>query len=158
MPVPLAGPGPDPTQHPNWLAEPSNSLVADELLRFSDLPSALALPQHHRIPTRLLDWTRNPMAAAFFAVEPLRAPENGARIVVWAIHKRHANDVATEGVTFPNAPNNAPWIDPTVAIVRPSTRDNPFLAAQAGLILPLANRDGGRPGPGRDGGVRSTEA
>lgn len=55
MPVPLSGPGPDPEQDPNWLADPANPLVGDELLRFSDLPAALALAQHHRIPTRLLD-------------------------------------------------------------------------------------------------------
>jgi hypothetical protein len=138
MPVPLAGPGPDTTQDPNWLAEPHSPLVGDELLRFSDLPAALALAQHHRIPTRLLDWTRNPMAAAFFAVEPLREPVEGAKLVVWGLHKRHAEDVATEGVNFPNAPNGAPRFDPCIAIVRPSTRDNPFLAAQAGLFTTVS--------------------
>jgi hypothetical protein len=139
MAVPLAGPGPDPTQDSNWLADPSKPLVGDELLRFSDLPSALALAQHHGIPTRLLDWTRNSMAAGYFAIEPIREPEEGNSVVVWALHKRNARNVFVEGVSFPNAPNGAPRLDPHIAIVRPSTRDNPFLAAQAGLFTSISS-------------------
>lgn len=138
MSVPLMGLPPDPTQDPNWLADAKNPLFGDEMLRFSDLPAALALAQHHQIPTRLLDWTRAPMAAAFFAVEPLLEPILGASLVVWALHKRHARDVATEGISFPNAPHDSPRFDPSITVYRPSTRDNPFLAAQEGLFTTIA--------------------
>jgi len=136
MNVPLAGTAPDPIQHPNWLPTPEYPLSGDELLRFTDFPEALALAQHHGIPTRLLDWTRNPMAAAFFAVEPLRKPEPKARLVVWALHKRHAGEVHVEGVKFPYG-NDTVGVNPAIMVFRPPTRNNPFLAAQAGLFTTI---------------------
>lgn len=45
----------------------------------------MALARHHSVPSRLLDWTREPLTAAFFAA----AHNTNEDISVWALNRRY---------------------------------------------------------------------
>lgn len=78
--------------------------------------SAFALAQHHGIPTRLLDWTRDSAVAAFFAAE--NVPRDGAGVLsVWAIDRVRARESGE------------------LALVQVPRSHVTFLHAQSGLFL-----------------------
>lgn len=135
--TPLTHMPPDSSVSPNWLWEAELPLMADQFLRYNDIQPLLALAQHHRLPTRLLDWTLDPIAASFFAIEPLKEPTPGAQIVVWALHRERAVNVKAVGTAFPDGPRQTPRMDPSLLVLRPSVRDNPYLSAQSGLFTSI---------------------
>jgi len=53
---------------------------------------AIFIARHHGLPTRLLDWTANPLFALYFACNSNRAEDQEKAGTIWAMHRREGTE------------------------------------------------------------------
>lgn len=69
---------------------------------FHDPHPAYALAQHHGTPTQFLDWTYNPLVAAFFASEGKDQSDDG-NLAVWALNQQQLKFSPCRDFTVPRS-------------------------------------------------------